>query len=150
MYAMEHHIAFLDEVVELAWITKPLLTRPTPRLIKDLTKVRRVTLQSPSPRSPILLAARLSNPLSATDVVRLVTLGRTALTIQLAFKQTNSSLASYVLEFCFEDTTPKKFAVAGTVNGARVTTILRDTGCSCIIVSEEALPDVDDVPKCNL
>ena len=30
---------------------------------------------------------------------------------------------------------------SGTVNGVRVSTILRDTGCSCVIVSNELLPD---------
>jgi hypothetical protein len=33
--------------------------------------------------------------------------------------------------------------VTGTVNGARVSSILRDTGCSCVIVADETLPDAD-------
>lgn len=39
----------------------------------------------------------------------------------------------------------KEFYVSGTINGSWVSTILRDTGCSCVVVSEEALPDVDTV-----
>ena len=38
---------------------------------------------------------------------------------------------------------PKELLSCGTVNGARVSSILRDTGCSAIIVSEEVLLDVN-------
>ena len=38
---------------------------------------------------------------------------------------------------------PVELLSCGTVNGARVSSILRDTGCSAIIVSEEVLPDVN-------
>ena len=31
----------------------------------------------------------------------------------------------------------------GTVNGSSVSTILRDTGCSCVVVSEQLVPDYD-------
>jgi len=45
--------------------------------------------------------------------------------------------------FYFDDTTPRELLTSGTVNGSWVSTILRATGWSCIIVSEEVLPDVD-------
>lgn len=32
---------------------------------------------------------------------------------------------------------------SGTVNGSHVSTVLRDTGCSCNVISSELLPDVD-------
>ena len=32
---------------------------------------------------------------------------------------------------------------SGSVNGARVSTILRDTGCTCVVVSDELIPDLD-------
>ena len=37
----------------------------------------------------------------------------------------------------------------GTINGSRVSTILRDTGCSGVVVSEEVLPNINpvDYPK---
>ena len=35
----------------------------------------------------------------------------------------------------------------GSVNGMRVSTILRDTGCTAVIVSDDLLPNVD-VEKC--
>ena len=66
----------------------------------------------------------------------------------LAFK----SIASHKVEFCLDDSSPRQYHASGTVNGARVSTILRDTGCSCILVSEEVLPDVDtlNAPKVKL
>lgn len=33
--------------------------------------------------------------------------------------------------------------LSGSINGFKVSTIIRYTGCSCVIVSEEALPDVN-------
>lgn len=35
------------------------------------------------------------------------------------------------------------YVTSGTVNGTWVSDILRDTGCSCVLVSEDLLPDVD-------
>lgn len=43
--------------------------------------------------------------------------------------------------FCFDDPFSQEYVVAG--NGVWVSTVLRDTGCSCIIVSENVLPDLD-------
>lgn len=42
--------------------------------------------------------------------------------------------------------------VTGTVNGERVSSILRDTGCSCVIVADETLPDaaVKTAPLVNV
>lgn len=55
----------------------------------------------------------------------------------------NTSVNTQHVGFCLNDTNTSKFMTSGTVNGAWVSTILRDTGCSCIIVSEKALPDVE-------
>ena len=40
----------------------------------------------------------------------------------------------------------------GSVNGTRVSNILRDTGCTCVVVSEAILPDLDlkDAPRCDV
>ena len=49
------------------------------------------------------------------------------------------------VNFCLDDK-PKldnRFVCCGTVNGSRVSTIMRDTGCTCIIVSEDLIPDTD-------
>lgn len=35
------------------------------------------------------------------------------------------------------------FTVVGTINGSWTSDIVRDTGCDCIIASEEAVPDAD-------
>ena len=58
-----------------------------------------------------------------------------------AFKDGSSSTVR--VGFCWEARQPSGYCVAGTINGSRAPTILRDTGCSSLIVSEEALPDVD-------
>ncbi|MPC39493.1 hypothetical protein E2C01_033031 [Portunus trituberculatus] len=46
--------------------------------------------------------------------------------------------------FCLGDKEVSKstYCVAGTINGSSTSTVLRDTGCSSLVVSEEALPDV--------
>lgn len=55
-----------------------------------------------------------------------------------AFKQSN-----YIVNFSFDDNSPRKFSTSGTINGSWVSAILRDSGCSCVIVAEQLLPDVD-------
>lgn len=52
---------------------------------------------------------------------------------------------NYKVQFSLEDKSHQKFVTSGTLNGSYVSTIVRDTGCSCIIVSEELLPDSDIV-----
>ncbi|XP_037784772.1 uncharacterized protein LOC119580748 [Penaeus monodon] len=42
-----------------------------------------------------------------------------------------------------DDNSPRKFLTSGTINGSWVSAILRDSGCSCVIVAEQLLPDVD-------
>lgn len=42
-----------------------------------------------------------------------------------------------------EDRQQSKHCVSGTINGACTSTIIRDTGCSSLIVSEDALPEVN-------
>lgn len=44
--------------------------------------------------------------------------------------------------FCFSEPSTQQYFTTGTINGSRVSTIVRDTGCSCI-VSEDVLPDAD-------
>lgn len=51
--------------------------------------------------------------------------------------------------YCFKDGQPPEYATCGTVNGVWVSTIIRDSGCSCILVSEDVLPDID-VTGCRL
>ena len=40
-------------------------------------------------------------------------------------------------------TTPSKYLSSGSINGMPVTSILRDTGCSAVLVSEQCLPFLD-------
>jgi hypothetical protein len=60
----------------------------------------------------------------------------------LAYKQYHP-IPTHKVGFCLSDRENSKFMTAGTVNGAWVSTVLRDTGCTCVIVSDKVLPDVD-------
>lgn len=55
--------------------------------------------------------------------------------------QNQSSVAR--VHQAFNNPSPYGPMVSGSVNGSRVSSILRDTGCSCVIISEEVLPDID-------
>ena len=60
-----------------------------------------------------------------------------------ALKQ-NSANSPHKVQFCMEDKdVSNECLTTGTVNGAWVSTILRDTGCNCVIVSDKVLPDAD-------
>ncbi|XP_063612558.1 uncharacterized protein LOC134786041 [Penaeus indicus] len=54
-----------------------------------------------------------------------------------------SSVPTHKVGFRLSDRGNSKFMTAGTLNGVWVSTILRDTGCTCVIVSDKVLPDVD-------
>jgi hypothetical protein len=56
------------------------------------------------------------------------------------------------VNFSFEDNTPQKYSSYGSINGTRVSSIWRDTGCSCVIVAEQVLPnlDVENCRKINI
>lgn len=60
-----------------------------------------------------------------------------------AFKTPTDTPVKYKIGFCMSNRTPPQYSVAGTINGSWTSTIIRDTGCNCVMVSEEALPDVD-------
>lgn len=51
--------------------------------------------------------------------------------------------------FCLKHPSVNSYRVAGTIHGAWTSSIIRDTGCSCVIVSEDALPDAD-VSNCQM
>lgn len=54
-----------------------------------------------------------------------------------------SSADYHKVDFSLSDHLSSKFTRCGTVNGSFVSTILRDTGCSRVIVSENVIPDAD-------
>ncbi|XP_069988596.1 uncharacterized protein [Penaeus vannamei] len=60
----------------------------------------------------------------------------------LAYKQYHP-ITTHKVGFCLSERENSKIMTAGTVNGAWVSTVLRDTGCTCVIVSHKVLPDVD-------
>ena len=49
--------------------------------------------------------------------------------------------ANVKVGFALDNKIPAGELVSGTVNGSRVSTILRDTGCSCFVVSDKLIPD---------
>ena len=53
---------------------------------------------------------------------------------------------------CWDSKISPKYMSCGTINGCNVSTILRDTGCSCVVVSSDVLPDIvtDDLPVVSL
>ncbi|XP_045130232.1 uncharacterized protein LOC123515561 [Portunus trituberculatus] len=59
-----------------------------------------------------------------------------------AFKESPPS-QPFTVEFCLSDHSVPQPLVSGTVNGSWTSSILRDTGCSCIVVAEVVLTDVD-------
>ncbi|XP_050715223.1 uncharacterized protein LOC126997995 [Eriocheir sinensis] len=69
-----------------------------------------------------------------------------------AFKDVEPAKPSFQVGFCLSDKSIPKFSVSGTINGSWSSNIIRDTGCSCVIVSEDLLPDVDveSCPKVSL
>ena len=64
-----------------------------------------------------------------------------------AFKTEPDAPSKYKIGFCMSNRTPLDYSTAGTINGSWTSTIIRDTGCNCVIVSEEALPD-SDISSC--
>ncbi|XP_050701836.1 uncharacterized protein LOC126988072 isoform X2 [Eriocheir sinensis] len=59
-----------------------------------------------------------------------------------AFKESPPS-QPFTVGFCLsEHRVPRPF-VAGTVNGSWTSSIFRDSGCTCIVVADEVLPDAD-------
>ena len=51
--------------------------------------------------------------------------------------------STHKVNFCLDDKSARKYYTSGTVNGSHVSTILRDSGCSSVIVSDDVLPDAD-------
>ena len=53
---------------------------------------------------------------------------------------------------CFDDADEFAPFCSGTINGSNVSTILRDTGCTCVVVSSKVLPNIkpSNYPKLKL
>ena len=63
--------------------------------------------------------------------------------LQAAARIPPHDIPNHNVQFCFNDVASNEYMTSGTVNGSQVSTILRDTGCSCVIVSEEVLPNTN-------
>ncbi|XP_076033642.1 uncharacterized protein LOC143020782 [Oratosquilla oratoria] len=68
-----------------------------------------------------------------------------------AFKDKEAQ-SQFKVGFCMSNRTTPCFTVAGTINGSWTSTLVRDTGCNCVLVSEEAVPhaDVSLCPKVSV
>ena len=59
----------------------------------------------------------------------------------------NRTKYDHKVEFALNNNTRPGELVSGTINGASVSSILRDTGCSCFIVSDKLIPDKAEIIK---
>ena len=59
------------------------------------------------------------------------------------FKNRTTTTATDKVGFCLEDHKVPNLTVTGTINGSWFSSTIRDTGCSGVVVSEEALSDID-------
>ena len=59
------------------------------------------------------------------------------------FSGRNQKPGGESVKICTSQQIDPKYLTCGTLNGANVSTILRDTGCSCVIVATQLLPDLD-------
>ena len=60
-----------------------------------------------------------------------------------AFKDGTTTTPTYTVGFCLEVHKVLNFSVTVTINVSWSSSIIRDTRCSGVVVSEEALPDID-------
>ena len=60
--------------------------------------------------------------------------------------------AEQKIQKCFNESNDAAPFASGTINGSYVSTILRDTGCSCVVVSSKVLPNLvpSNYPTCKL
>ena len=141
-YVKEHDVKTLDETVKLAdnWASAH---NSYPKSGNTLDRGKKKSDQRSS-----------TNPTTAGEDTAIKFRGKCFLCGESGHRQNkcpknpinfkNKQDASHAVGFCFGDTSlGHNFMASGTVNGSRVSTILRDTGCSCIIVSESVLPDLD-------
>ena len=63
-----------------------------------------------------------------------------------------SPMADHVVKKCLTDVNNLGPFYSGTVNGANVSSILRDSGCTCIMVSDKLFPNLksEELPKCSV
>lgn len=59
-----------------------------------------------------------------------------------AFKE-DTTTRHHEVHFCWEAPRIPNYSVSVTINGSWTSSIIRDTGCSCIVVAEDVLPDAD-------
>ena len=59
----------------------------------------------------------------------------------LFYRKGNRSGPTYSVNFSLDSRSPQRYMTSGSLNGTPVSTIVRDTGCNCIIVSDKLLPD---------
>ena len=60
-----------------------------------------------------------------------------------AFKDGTTATPPYKVGFCIEDHKVPNLSVTETINGSWSSSIIRNTGCSGVVVSEETLLDID-------
>ena len=158
MYIKEHNVVTLDETVRLAdnWATAHnAYTKNVSRSDQGRKSDFRSGSQSTDSRirASATPGTQTSNPNSGGNQFR----GRCHACGEYghvksrcpknpaAFKSVEPTVQQ--VSFCWDEERSGDYVVSGTVNGTWVSDVLRDTGCTCILVSEKLLPDVD-ISKC--
>ena len=59
-----------------------------------------------------------------------------------AFKD-GTTTQRHEVRFCWDAPRVPNYSVSGTIDGSWTSSIIKDTGCSCIVVAEDVLPDAD-------
>ncbi|XP_037804877.1 uncharacterized protein LOC119599206 [Penaeus monodon] len=140
VYVKEHNVSSLSDAVSLSdnWASAH---SAYPKSYQSFDQGKR----SVAPKPPTPIQPALKRDFSSVKCHGCGDIGHTRSRCPknpLAYKQ-YSSVPTHKVGFSLNDRGKSKFMTAGTLNGAWVSTILRDTGCTCVIVSDKLLPDVD-------
>ncbi|XP_037794286.1 uncharacterized protein LOC119589789 [Penaeus monodon] len=140
VYVKEHNVSSLSDAVSLSdnWASAH---SAYPKSYQSFDQGKR----SVAPKPPTPIQPALKRDFSSVKCHGCGDIGHTRSRCPknpLAYKQ-YSSVPTHKVGFSLNNRGKSKFMTAGTLNGAWVSTILRDTGCTCVIVSDKLLPDVD-------
>lgn len=146
MFVKEHNVSNLDDAVQLADNWASAHGRYAKSDIATDSGKRNVTVKSPVSQTPDNAYVKKDSKIRCHYCGEFGHIKPKCPKNPFNFRDSSNSQK---VTFCFEDSPSMKYITSGTVNGSRVSTIQRDTGCSCIMVSEQVLPDLD-VSNCKM
>ncbi|XP_050721353.1 uncharacterized protein LOC127001185 [Eriocheir sinensis] len=139
-FIKEHRPSSLDSAVQLAddWTTAHYSSRssakPAPRPLKPTAKTSPPARTSSTPTT--------SSTIKCHGCGELGHIRPRCPKNPRAFKESPPS-QPFTVGFCLSEHRVPRPLVAGTVNGSWTSSIFRDSGCTCIVVADEVLPDAD-------